>query len=627
MSGIFGVIDVRRNPDISRIMAAMRDRMSHRPWYRSDLWRDPAVGIGLGRLGIGILNPEPQPVISRNGDVVLFLTGEFFDWEGAPAPRPPAPEAALSQAEVALRLYELYGPDCVRHLAGAFVIAVYDRARQKFYLMNDRFGLYPHYLGQRDENLIFAPEVKGVLQGPFVTRRLDTVALAQYMRFQQLLGTRTFFEDVQLLPYASMLSYDLATAQCRIEPYWSFDEVSAQPAGLSFAAAAEETTRLMRLAVERRLRGPQRCGIYLSGGLDSRTILAASPRNGSRPPTLTFGLRECRDVYYARRIAERAHAPHFWFEFCDGQWVKDYVEAHLELTEGFHSWIHMHGISTLEMARGLFEVNLSGFAGDQILGGGGHSIPPALSQAPDDAAYLAHLFSHFNQHCSWPGITEAEEKLLYTGRAYAHVAGLAFDSLRQEAQPYLKFDRSQRADYFIFTQSDLHHFYHFVTFTRSYLDVRLPFLDYDLTDFLWSLPTAFREHRKLEVAVLNRLDPALAWIPMDSNEFLPTERRTIGGLYNLWQKSKQRFNKHIYPLFRERFTLHSDYEGWLRGGLREWAEEILFDPRTLDRGIFDPGFVRSIWARHQSGLEQWTLGKIAPLMTYEMMLRRFVDAP
>jgi asparagine synthase (glutamine-hydrolysing) len=78
---------------------------------------------------------------------------------------------------------------------------------------------------------------------------------------------------------------------------------------------------------------------------------------------------------------------------------------------------------------------------------------------------------------------------------------------------------------------------------------------------------------------------------------------------------------------RRRSTIHEDPEGWLRRDLRDWAEELLFDSHTLERGIFNPAFLRSIFERHMSGREVHTIGKIAPIMTYEMMLRRFFDSP
>jgi len=88
---------------------------------------------------------------------------------------------------------------------------------------------------------------------------------------------------------------------------------------------------------------------------------------------------------------------------------------------------------------------------------------------------------------------------------------------------------------------------------------------------------------------------------------------------------KRRAKRHLLPFLPELHTLYADYENYLRSDLREWGESILFDERTLGRGIFSPAFLRSIGARHQSGQEMHTIGKIAPIMTYEMMLRRLHD--
>jgi len=96
-------------------------------------------------------------------------------------------------------------------------------------------------------------------------------------------------------------------------------------------------------------------------------------------------------------------------------------------------------------------------------------------------------------------------------------------------------------------------------------------------------------------------------------------------MHALAVKLKRRFNRHLWPIFPERYTLYADYENYLRDELRSWAENILFDRRTAERGIFNPAFLRTLMDRHLSGLEEWTIGKIAPVITYEMMLRRFCD--
>jgi asparagine synthase (glutamine-hydrolysing) len=90
-------------------------------------------------------------------------------------------------------------------------------------------------------------------------------------------------------------------------------------------------------------------------------------------------------------------------------------------------------------------------------------------------------------------------------------------------------------------------------------------------------------------------------------------------------KLKRRINRHLEAPFREAPTLYADYESYLRSELRDWAENILFDRHTAERNIFDPAFLHTLMGRHLSGFEEWTIGKIAPIITYEMMLRRFYD--
>lgn len=621
MSGVFGVI--QPNKHLDQEVVQMGNVMRHRDWYVVETWCDKSAGVGLGRIGIGILNPEPQPIASTDGNIVLFLAGEFFDWEGVPMTGCPRRDMFETDTAYILRMYEMYGMRFVHLVAGAFIVAIYDRAQRRVLLANDRFGLYPLYFEHRRGRLIFAPEVKAILAISESSPLLDEVALAQYMRFQQLLGTRTFFKNIKTLAPASVLTYELETDVCRMEPYWSFDQIPAQPVGLTFEEAAEEATRLMRQAVIRQLRGNYRVGIYLSGGLDSRTILAAYPRDLPRPATLTFGLKNCRDAYYANRVARRAGTPYYFCEFADGNWVKEYADFHLTLTEGFHSWVHMHGISTLPTARALFEINLTGLGGDLVLGGP-TDAEGTLLQTPDEVAYLIGLFELFNQRYNWPGISEAEERMLYTPSVYAQLQGLAFESLRQELQPYLRYSRENRVDYFGF-QVDIRHYIHYITFMRSHIEVRYPYYDYDLVDFLLSLPVNFRAGRRLQIAVLNRLNPFLALIPTDREEFLPTEFSVIRSTYKLLAKVKQRFNQYVYPLFPNRLPIHTDYERWLRHELRDWAETILLDPLTLNRGIFNPDTIRSFWIQLQSGSKLWMLGRIAPVMTYEMMLRRLYD--
>jgi asparagine synthase (glutamine-hydrolysing) len=190
---------------------------------------------------------------------------------------------------------------------------------------------------------------------------------------------------------------------------------------------------------------------------------------------------------------------------------------------------------------------------------------------------------------------------------------------------YLDYRSDVRGEYFYICNHCRRLTQNLVTFTRSHVEVRFPFFDYDLFEFLYSLPALLRGHQALYRSVIQREIPRLAYIPYDHDELLPTTCPLIHGLHASAVKLKHRFNRHLWAIFPEQFTLYADYENYLRGDLWDWAENILFDQCTTKRGIFNPAFLHTLMDRHLSGLEEWMIGKIAPIMTYEMMLRRFLD--
>jgi asparagine synthase (glutamine-hydrolysing) len=299
------------------------------------------------------------------------------------------------------------------------------------------------------------------------------------------------------------------------------------------------------------------------------------------------------------------------------------VDFHLELTEGVHSWIHSHGISTLAEARQLMDVNLSGWDGGTVMGDQ-DSIEPLQISPVDDIAYRVRMFYVYNQVNTWPGITELEERYLYTEDLYQKLRGLAVDTMIEELNRFLKYRREVRSEFF-FAANALPNSQAAITFFRSHLEVRFPFFDYDFYDFIYSLPVAYRKDKKLYRAMLRRELPKLTLIPYDNDEFLPTSNQFLRNSHALLIKARRKVNKYLFPSHKERFTLYADYENYLRTDLRSWAEEILFNPIVGERNIFNVEFLKSIFARHMSGNEMWTIGKIAPIMTYEMMLRRFYD--
>lgn len=620
MSGVFGTADCKRRSTSTRLRR-MAESLRLTDWTRTQVWTDEQAGVGLGQVNIGIFSTDAQPLVGEERSLVLAFYGELYYTESLRR-RLVADGYLLelgTEAELILRLYQARGIDFVGDLEGVFVLALWDGKRECLLVANDRFGLIPTYYAHYDGRLVFAPQVRGILADATFDKRLDLTGLAQFLRFQRLLGDRTFFQGLHLLPYGSVLAFDQRNDTLNVSHYWDFDQVPAWPKDATFENAVAETGRLLRRAVEARTEAQHRVGVYLSGGLDSRTLLALTSQVHSSVPSLTYGVPGCRDLAYAERIARRVGSPHRSVLLDDGRWVRDEVDLHLDITEGFVTWTHCHAAKTLPLARELIDVNLTGFNGDQLLGARAieHALPTADSV--DDLDFSARMYRHFTQDFSWPGLTEIEARFLLTDRFYSQIRDRAFESLTQALTAVEEYEYSRRIDYL----AAVHHGNRLsnmnVVYQRAYFEARYPFCDYDLLDWVYSMPTDYRLNDRLYLAVINREIPEVTWIPRDTDGQLLTNHMLIRKTHGMWQRARRRI------LQDQRRIISEDPEGWLRRDLRSWAEHLLFSPRTLERGFYNPDFLRTLFERHMAGSEVHTIGKIAPIMTYEMMLRRFYD--
>ena len=612
MSGVFGVVDPDSAVLLDQRLRDMGRVMTHRDWYVVEHYVDTQAHMGVGRIGIGIFNPKPQPVWNQEHTVAVVMAGEFYSVERS---------ADESDEALALRLYQSKGKRFAADLQGAYILAIWDTRQQQLILINDHFGLYPTYIAQVGSRLIFAPEVKGVLQDTDVDRSLRQDSVAEYIRFQRLLGQTTFFAGVNMLPPASILTYDYRSQTCEIEQYWSYHDIPLQPGPTNLDEAVEEGSRLLRAAVTKLNKPHEKIGVYISGGLDSRGILGMLPRNGKPLHTFTFGRPECRDIFYARQIAQAAHVQHHPHYFHDGNWIKDHFDLHMNLTEGFQPWMHMHGISMLPEVRQSVDVNISGL-GDLIWTQGSFT-PPSLLNAPDETAFADILYELYVQKYNWPGITEAEEHTLYQPAYYHQIQGVAFDDFARSLEPYTTLPAAQRAFAFNTVNHFSRHLQYHVIFGRSHVEYRLPYFDLELQAFCYNLPQKFGANRRLQREIIAHEFPELALIPVDSSELPISNRYGARTIAQITHKFKHTINDHVKTIFPEHPTLYADYEGWLRTDLRGWAEDILMSEQTLSRGIFQRKGLRSLLDRHNSGQEMWTIGKIAPIISFEMMLRHF----
>jgi len=621
MSGVFGIVDSKYRDGSKEILSKMASAMTYREWFNSDMYADPESGVYLGRLNIGVFNGENQPLWSENKDLLVFLTGELYETEKLRS------DLILkgyefrdeSDLELVLHLYQDRGKEFVAEVEGVFLILIWDIENHELIIANDRYGLYPLYYSHQNNRLIFSPEVKPLLNFAIAQKKINYVALAEYMRFQFLLGDKTFFEDIELFPNATVLTYNVPRDKLSISSYWDFTKFPSLPPNISFEDSVEEASFLLDSGIKKLTSGNQKIGAYLSGGLDSRVIIGMMSQHLNPITTISYGIRDCRDVIYSRKVSDELNTNHYYYELSDGKWVIDYVDLHLDLTEGFHSWIHSQGISILDQVRGLVDVNLTGLHGAEI-----NWDDEILYSAKDDIAFFSRLFYLLNQQTTWKSLDSTEEKFLYSPELSNQMQNLAHESLISELEKYKHWSNELKAGYFSFSV-DRRLYQYYTVFHRAFIEQRYPFYDYRYFEFIHSIPPSYLFDRKLRRAVIRKLNPNLARIPYDKDNLPITQGFSRYGS-KLIEKSKTNINRYVGKIFPEFTTLNADYETWLRNDLIQWGKDIILGEESLNRGIFNPDFLKSIWQRQISGLEVNMIGKVAPIMTFEMLMRKFSDS-
>lgn len=248
---------------------------------------------------------------------------------------------------------------------GVFVAILYDAQKGTLQIITDRFGLKPFYLYQRNGQLIFAAELKCFLLFKDFNLVIRKDIIDCFIKLEHLLGTATWFEGVEFLRPASVYTYRTGTDDLSVRLYWNWGMIRENRT-VSFDQAADEMASLLDTAIQSRSKSSARVGISLSGGLDSRAILASVYKK--KPVTYTFGLEDSLDVKIARQVARKAGVKHLYFDIRTDHWLERRFRS-VWRTDGMENMYHFHFSHIIEQIAESIDVNLNGFLGDAVLGG------------------------------------------------------------------------------------------------------------------------------------------------------------------------------------------------------------------------------------------------------------------
>ncbi|MBO0782129.1 MAG: asparagine synthase (glutamine-hydrolyzing), partial [Ktedonobacteraceae bacterium] len=325
MCGICGIVHLDgESPVDKRYVYRMAERQRHRGPDDEGYYSAPAIGLGFGRLAIlDITSAGHQPMASEDGRTWLTFNGEIYNFQELV---PELEQAGYhfrsrSDSEVLLHAYEHWGKDCLARLNGMFAFAIWDSRRRTVFIARDRLGVKPLYYWSDGTHCAWSSELKALLELPWLERRLDMQALRTYLLCEYVPAPYSIFEGVQKLPAGHYLELHLdgsdrgrSTSDWQPRQYWNvrFQTTPAQDRR-SIDDYAYELRELLKAAVARRLVSDVPLGVFLSGGIDSSSVVALMREvSPERPKTFSIGFSEksFSELHYAQIVARYFDTDH-----------------------------------------------------------------------------------------------------------------------------------------------------------------------------------------------------------------------------------------------------------------------------------------------------------------------------
>jgi len=610
------------SPSESRQLA---ERMCHVITHRgpddAGYYVEGDVAIGMRRLSIIDIASGQQPISNEDGTIWIVFNGEIYNFAELRADLIARGHRfkTNSDTETIVHLYEEDGERCVERLRGMFGFAIWDRRENKLFLARDRAGKKPLHYTMVGETLVFGSEIKSLLQFPGVERRANAEAVSDYLSFGYVPDPQTAFRGIHRLPPGHTLTF--RNGRMTTRRYWDFqyDQTEQPPREERFYV--ERLRELIAEAVRIRLVSEVPLGAFLSGGVDSSTVVAMMARAMDQPvKTFSIGFSEASfdELKYARLTAERYRTDHHEFivtpDVC--RLVEEIVWHH---DEPFADASSIPTYVVSKMAREFVTVILSGDGGDELFAGyerylvhqgrnrferiprwfrRGVMLP--LSRALPRAAYG----KQFLRNISLPDGARFVDSLSYFGadakrsllgdaikrELNGHDSSTAFERLFAEPRSADQIERLLYLDSKTYLPGDILTKVDRMSMAHS-IEARVPLLDHELIEFVETIPSNLKLRGQTTKHILKQ-----AMADLIPNEIIHRPKMGFG-----------------VPLRK-----------WLNNELRELLYDTLTDRRARERGLLNPRAVLALLDEHARGRRDNSL-HLWGLLNLELWHRSFID--
>ncbi|MCA1991308.1 MAG: asparagine synthase (glutamine-hydrolyzing) [Coleofasciculus sp. S288] len=631
MCGIIGFWEPSQqlsNDKIWQTVQRMSDTLFHRGPDDDGSWVDAEAGIALGHRRLAIVDLSPQghqPMVSADGRYVIVFNGEIYNFLELCRQLEQLGHQfrGHSDTEVMLASFSQWGLDAaVRRFNGMFAFALWDRQEHLLHLGRDRLGEKPLYYSWMDQTFLFASELKALRAYPGFKAEINRDALALYLRHNYIPTPYSIYQGVYKLPPACVLTVQLGATTAKSIPYWSVKSVAeagiCQPFIGSETEALNQLDTLLRDAISLRMVADVPLGAFLSGGVDSSTVVALMQAQSTQP-VKTFSIGFYEDSYneakYAKAVAQRLGTNHTELYVTPAEAIAVIPKLPTLYDEPFADASQLPTFLVAQLARQQVTVSLSGDAGDELFGGYSryfwgrriwqqigwipyplrniaaraltmrspqtwnqtfanlHPVLPAILKQhnPGDKLHkLAEVLAVESPEAMYTGLVshwkEPEALVLNSSEPITALADhQSWANLPDFTQRMMYLDTVTYLPDNILVKVDR------ATMGVS-LEARVPLLDPHVVEFAWQIP--------LDMKIRNGQGKWL--LRQVLYQYVPP---------SLIERPKMGFGIPI--------------DAWLRGQLRDWAEALLDERRLRHEGFFNPQPIRQKWVEHLSGDRNW----------------------
>jgi asparagine synthase (glutamine-hydrolysing) len=632
------------NDSLAGIANAMNDAIRHRGPDDHGVWVDAEGGIVLGHRRLSIIDLSAaghQPMLSTSGRYILAYNGEIYNYAALRAEietTGAAPEwRGHSDTEVLLAGIELWGLKVTLQRAkGMLALSLWDRQTRTLSLSRDRIGEKPVYYGWQgsgaDRVFLFGSELKALKQHPDFQPEIDHGALTLFLRHNYVPAPYSIYKGISKLEPGTILTVSLERPEPQIESFWNLINIARSGQKKKFSGTANEAvdtlSNLALQAVDRQMVSDVPIGAFLSGGIDSSTIVALMQSQSAKPvKTFTIGFDEeaYNEAKHAKAVATHLGTDHHEL-YVDPKTALSVIPSLPDMySEPFADSSQVPTFLVSKLARTHVSVSLSGDAGDELFGGYNRyamtsSLWSKLAYVPRPmrtalaktltsisptvwdkmgGKLAANKFRVFGDKVHkganvLDSVSAADLYLRLTSQEQdpsswikgGHEPPTYLNGNRPDLTPLDDVQSMMALDGISYLPDDI-----LVKVDRASMAVslesRVPFLDPDVVEFAWSLPLEYKIKDGVTKWPLRQL--LYRYVPQ-----------------SLIDRPKMGFGIPI--------------DAWLRGPLIDWAEELLDEAKLSQDAIWDVGKVRSAWTEHLSGKRNWS-SKLWSILMFQAWYR------